>query len=143
MSDEVGIEFGGSGVVPDAVRRRRMDTIRQLAQEGLVQAAPNAVKFVVGLIDEAMVSDDPRMKKLGLVAAQDVLDRSLGKAAQEVRVSDERSRPVVFDSKLEALRTQVIPAVAAAVMAQSRGGDAVDAFGEALEERAHDYGVTI
>ena len=65
----------------------------------LASTAPEAVRFQRQLINDEAADPALRFK-----ASEAVLDRFMGKAAQEVRVGLAESRPIVFSEKLSALR---------------------------------------
>jgi hypothetical protein len=95
------------------------------------------VRFQRAVLNDAQA--DPQLR---FRVSEAILDRFMGKATQEVRVGDTDGRPLVFDSKLAALRAGMKAAEDAEVRKDE--GGVVPAFVEGvLSEIVDRQGVTI
>lgn len=134
-SDDVSFEFERE---PPKLAPDRKRAAEEYVRRALAEASPKAIRFMARLVDEAEISDDLKMKRLGLLAADSILDRFLGKATQELRVGEARERPIVFSEKLAALGHGIDAAL------KARDGRPLEAFEEAVTApMADDAGVRI
>jgi hypothetical protein len=102
--DEGTITFGPVEPKVRPLHQSRKTQAISYINRALAQTGPLAIRFQRQLIEDAEASDDVRLKKLGFDAAESILDRLMGKASQEIRVGEAHERPLIFDSKLAALR---------------------------------------
>ncbi len=106
-------------------------------KRALASAAPVAVRFQKDLLEDE--SADPALR---FKASEAVLDRFMGKASQEIRLGEAMDRPLVFDSRLKALREGM--KAAADVETRDAAGGALLAFSGAVADTLCDReGVTI
>jgi hypothetical protein len=97
-----GMGMGMGGDSGELTPRRRA-AAREYVERVLAKASPEAIRFQAQLVRDAGVSEDLGVKALGFKASEAILDRFLGKAAQEVRMGDVEGRPIVFSEKLKVL----------------------------------------
>ena len=117
------------------VSRNRETVALAYVKRVLASAAPEAVRFQRGLMNDEAVDPALRFK-----ASEAILDRFVGKASQERRLGVAETRPLIFNSKLRALRE----GMAAAEDARIRGEPVLDAFSKVVIDQAADNeGVTI
>lgn len=114
---------------------RRLQAMRYVNRM-LSSAAPRAIRFQTDLMQ-----DDSAPMKLRFQASEAILDRFMGKAAQEVRLGVAEDRPIVFSEKLRAMSRDAERALDAAVSVTAAGGtveEAVDAVARDLVPEAPD-----
>lgn len=129
-TDKDIIEFQAD---PPAVSKGRRVVARAYVEKVLAEASMVAVKFQALLIE-----DEEADAKLRFQASEAILDRFMGKAAQELRIGETEERPIVFDPKLAVLRKGMEAAID--VVARDGSGSAMAAFEDVvcapLEDRA-------
>lgn len=103
MGDNLVIGTGGG------LSAGRRIAAQQYVAKALCEASKLAVEF-----QKALLEDEGADPALRFKASEAVLDRFLGKAAQEIRVEDNTARPIVFSDKLAVLRAGMHAAVDAA-----------------------------
>lgn len=132
--DEV-IVFGDNKPIP--MSRGRKLAAQSYVQAVLAEASVDAVKFQRGL-----VNDEEAPKNVRLSASEAILDRFMGKAAQELRIGETEDRPIVFDSKLRALKEGMEAAID--VASRPDDGSMLEVFERKVTEGMCDSeGVTI
>ena len=92
------------------VAKMRHTVAKEYISRALRVGSIEAVNFQVRL-----VNDEKADKKLRFLASEAILDRYMGKAAQEIRIGETEERPIVFDDKLQILRAGFKAAEDAAV----------------------------
>ena len=118
-----------------AVPKSREQLALAFVKKALSSAAPEAVKF-----QRRLMNDEAADPGLRLKASEALLDRFMGKAGQEIRLGIAEDRPIVFSSKLQALREGFKAAEDAAM----RNVSPTEAFVDKMVEQTVDKeGVTI
>ena len=107
----------------------RVRAAEAYVRKALASAAPVAVDF-----QRSVVEDEEADLGIRFKASEALLDRFMGKAAQEIRLGETEVRPIVFSDKLRILKEGMERAVDVA----SRGGSALGAFEEKVTERMVD-----
>jgi len=131
--DDIVVYFGP----PEA---QKISAGRRIAARGYIERALcKAGKLAIDF-QSALLEDENADPSLRFKASEAVLDRLMGKAAQEIRVEDVTERPLVFDPKLQALRG----AMQEAIDAHKRNLDMEETFARAVTRQLVDEdGVTI
>ena len=107
---------------PKQVSAGRRIAAMAYIQKMLVQTSVLAMRF-----QKALLEDEQADPKLRFQASEAVLDRFMGKAAQELRIGETEDRPIVFDARLKVLRAGMEAAVDAAVHDGDVQGAAMEA----------------
>lgn len=93
---QTGITFEEDSPPPS---RSREVIARHYVAKVLASAAPEAINFQRQVLNDPDVDMNLRVK-----VSDSLLDRFMGKAAQEVRIGESMDRPIVFSSSLSAMR---------------------------------------
>jgi hypothetical protein len=120
MADDM-IVFGPSSL-PRLSPARRL-AARSYVESALAMTAIEAINFQRSLLNSGEADD-----KLRNSVADSVLDRFMGKAAQELRIGETADRPIIFDAKLRTLKE----GMEAALDAVARDESPQEAFEEAV-----------
>jgi len=106
----------------------------QFIQSVLADSSKEAI-----LLEQEFLNDDELDPKLRFQIAESILDRFMGKAAQEVRWTGNQDRPIIFDSRLQRLKAGVEAAVDA--ITHPTGDSPSDALARAVTAPEDDGGI--
>ena len=123
----------GENPVQNLAQSRKLQA-KQFIQDILADSSREAI-----LVEREFLNDEDLDPKVRFQVAESILDRFLGKAAQEVRFGESEERPIIFDSRLRRLKEGIEAAVDA--ITHPTQESPVEAFERKVTEPDDDGGV--
>jgi len=122
-------------------RIRALSPGRRIAAQKYIESALANGAVMAIEFQKALLEDEEADLGLRFKASEAILDRFMGKAAQELRIGETETRPIMFDAKLRALKEGMEAAID---VAKREGSGMQEAFEEAVTDHLIDHeGVTI